>query len=54
MGIRMREDPRELLHGDHYERARWLAWRCGLDATAIWQWGVVELAAMSAERQPTR
>ena len=38
----MREDLLELLHGDPRERARWLAARCGLDATAIWEWGVVE------------
>lgn len=42
MGILMREDPVELLHGDPYERARWLAARTGLEATAIWEWGVVE------------
>jgi streptomycin 6-kinase len=42
LGILMREDPRELMHGDAHERARWLARRCGLDATAIWQWGVIE------------
>jgi len=42
MGVLMREDPVELLHGDPHQRARWLAARCGLDATAIWQWGVVE------------
>jgi len=42
LGILMREDPIELLRGDPRERARWLAARCGLDATAIWQWGVVE------------
>ncbi|TML42138.1 MAG: aminoglycoside/hydroxyurea antibiotic resistance kinase, partial [Actinobacteria bacterium] len=42
MGVLMREDPLELLHGDAHERARWLAVRCGLDATAIWEWGVVE------------
>jgi streptomycin 6-kinase len=42
LGILMREDPVELLHGDPHQRARWLAARCGLDATAIWQWGVVE------------
>ncbi len=42
MGVIMREDPAELLHGDPRERARWLARRCGLDATAIWEWGVVE------------
>jgi streptomycin 6-kinase len=42
MGIVMREDPLELLAGDPHQRARWLARRCGLDATAIWEWGVVE------------
>lgn len=42
MGILMREDPSELLYGDPRDRARWLAARCGLDATAIWEWGVVE------------
>jgi streptomycin 6-kinase len=42
LGIVMREDPVELMHGDPHERARWLARRCGLDATAIWEWGVVE------------
>ena len=38
----MREDPVELRHGDPVERARWLARCCGLDAAAIWEWGVVE------------
>ena len=42
LGILMREDPVELLEGDPYARARWLAKRTGLDATAIWEWGVVE------------
>jgi streptomycin 6-kinase len=42
MGILMREDPLELLDGDPHERARWLAARTNLDATAIWEWGVVE------------
>jgi streptomycin 6-kinase len=43
MGILMREDPRELVEsGDPRERARRLAARCGLDANAIWEWGVVE------------
>lgn len=42
MGILMREDPLELLRGDPYDRARWLARRTGLDPTAIWEWGVVE------------
>ena len=42
MGIIMREDPVALLEGDPWDRARWLAARTGLDATAIWEWGVVE------------
>jgi streptomycin 6-kinase len=42
MGILMREDPVELMQGDPRARAHWLARRCGLDATAIWEWGVVE------------
>jgi len=42
LGVVMREDPVELRHGDPRERARWLARRCGLDATAIWEWGVAE------------
>jgi len=42
LGIVMREDPVELMRGDARGRARWLARRCGLDATAIWEWGVVE------------
>ena len=39
LGIIMREDP---LDGDLEERARRLAARTRLDATAIWEWGVVE------------
>lgn len=42
LGILMREDPVELMGGDPFARARWLADRTGLDATAIWEWGVVE------------
>jgi streptomycin 6-kinase len=42
LGIVMREDPRELMQGDPKERARWLATRTGLDATATWEWGVIE------------
>ncbi len=42
MGIVMREDPLDLLDGDPFERSRWLARRCHLDAAAIWEWGVVE------------
>jgi streptomycin 6-kinase len=45
LGVLMREDPEELLHGDPHERARWLARRCGLDGHAIWQWGAVERVA---------
>jgi streptomycin 6-kinase len=45
MGVLMREDPVELLQGDPHQRARWLAARCNLDATAIWQWGVLERVA---------
>ncbi len=42
LGIIMREDPLDILDADPHERARWLAARTGLDATGIWEWGVVE------------
>jgi len=42
LGIMMREDPVELMEGDPFERAHWLAQRTGCDATATWEWGVVE------------
>ena len=42
LGILMREDPVELLAGKPCERALRLAELSGLDATAIWEWGVVE------------
>jgi streptomycin 6-kinase len=42
LGVMMRNDPIELLDGDPWARAHWLAERCGRDATAIWEWGVVE------------
>ena len=42
LGVMMRNDPMELLASDPWARAHWLAERCGLDATAIWEWGVVE------------
>lgn len=42
LGVVIREDPLELLEGDLYDRANWLAARTGLDATAIWEWGAVE------------
>ena len=40
LGVLLREDPDtpEALHA----RCTWLAERTGLDATAIWEWGVVE------------
>jgi len=57
MGILMREDPVELGAGDPRDRARWLAQRTGLDAEAIWEWGVVErvstgLVCMQIDLQP--
>jgi streptomycin 6-kinase len=42
LGVMMRQDPIELLQGDPFARARWLAHLTGLDATAIWEWGVAE------------
>jgi streptomycin 6-kinase len=42
LGVLMREDPVELCAGDPHARARMLAARTGLDAGAIWEWGVVE------------
>jgi streptomycin 6-kinase len=42
LGIIMREDPLDILESDPHARARWLAARTGLDATSIWEWGVVE------------
>jgi streptomycin 6-kinase len=42
LGVLMREDPVELMSGDPWDRARWLAARTGTDATAIWEWGAVE------------
>ncbi len=42
LGILMREDPVELMEGNPFDRASWLAARTGLDATAIWEWGVIE------------
>jgi streptomycin 6-kinase len=57
LGILMREDPLELMHGDPRDRSRWLARRCGLDAEAIWERGVTErvctgLLATQAGLQP--
>jgi streptomycin 6-kinase len=62
LGIIMREDADELLAAlsvvdASWQRAHWLADRCGLDAVATWEWGVVErvstgLLATSLELQP--
>lgn len=57
MGILMREDPILLGAGEPHTRARWLAHRTGLDANAIWEWGVVErvstgLVATQIDLQP--
>ena len=42
LGILMREDPVDLMQGDPWRRAAWLADQTDLDAQAIWQWGVIE------------
>jgi streptomycin 6-kinase len=42
LGVIMREDPDALLAGDPSDQARWLAHHTGRDATATWEWGVVE------------
>jgi streptomycin 6-kinase len=42
LGVLMREDPLDLLQGRPWDRAHQLAARTALDATAIWEWGVVE------------
>jgi streptomycin 6-kinase len=38
LGVLMRGDPVELLAGDPFEQARWLAARTGLDPVATWEW----------------
>lgn len=45
LGVLMREDPVELMAGDPWDRAHWLAARTGLNATAIWEWGAAERVA---------
>jgi len=42
IGVLMREDPVDLIDGDPWTRARWLAEMTGLDSAAIWEWGVLE------------
>lgn len=45
LGVLMREDPLELMAGDPRDRAARLAAGTGLDADAIWEWGVAERVA---------
>jgi len=57
LGVLMREDPVQLMADGPYSRASWLSQRTGVDATAIWEWGVVErvstgLTAASVDLQP--
>ena len=57
LGVILREDPDEPLAADPEATARWMAERCGLDATAIFEWGVVErvstgLLATKIDLQP--
>jgi streptomycin 6-kinase len=42
LGVVLREDPDEPRAADTVATARWMAARHGLDAGAIWEWGVVE------------
>ena len=42
LGVILREDPDEPLAADPMATARWMADRHDLDATAIFEWGVVE------------
>ncbi len=57
LGVILREDPDEPLAADPMATARWMADRHGLDATAIFEWGVVErvstgLVATQIDLQP--
>lgn len=42
LGVILREDPDEPLAADPLATAHWMAERHGLDATAIWDWSVIE------------
>ena len=42
LGVILREDPDEPLAADSLATARWMAHRYDLDATAIWEWAVIE------------
>lgn len=57
LGVILREDPTEPLAADPLATAHWMAQRCGVDATAVFEWGVVErvstgLLATQIELQP--
>jgi streptomycin 6-kinase len=57
LGVILREDPSEPLAADPLATAHWMAERFGLDATAIFEWGVVErvstgLLATQIDLQP--
>lgn len=58
LGVMLREDPLELVAvPEPFDVARAMADRCGLDATAVWEWGVVErvstgLLATKIDLQP--
>ena len=57
LGVIIREDAVEELGDDPHDAARALATRMGLDATAIWEWGVAErvstgLVCLAARLQP--
>jgi streptomycin 6-kinase len=57
LGVILREDPDEPMAADTRATARWMADRYGLDATAIWEWSVVErvstgLVATRIDLQP--
>ncbi|HEY0530745.1 MAG TPA: aminoglycoside phosphotransferase family protein [Actinoplanes sp.] len=45
LGVLMREDPAELMAGDPWDRARFLAARTGTDPQAIWEWGLADRVA---------
>jgi streptomycin 6-kinase len=57
LGVILREDPDEPLAADPLTTANWMAARCGVDARAVFEWGVVErvstgLVATSIDLQP--
>jgi streptomycin 6-kinase len=57
LGVILREDPDEPLAADPLATAHWMARRCDVDPTAVFEWGVVErvstgLLATQIELQP--